>query len=110
MNEGVVSWDAVEGATGYIVSVNDQTTEVGADVLSYTVEATEVGDYTITVVAKGNGEWISDSAQSNAISFTIQPPKAEKKGCGSVVVDGSILMALATVAGVALVAKKRKED
>lgn len=110
MTENVISWNAVEDATGYIVSVNGTTTEVGADVLSYTVDTTEVGDYTITVVAKGNGDWISDSAQSNAISFTIQPPKAEKKGCGSVVVDGSILMALATVAGVALVAKKRKED
>ena len=109
MNESVVSWEAVEGATGYIVSVNDQTTEVGADVLSYTVEATEVGDYTITVVAKGNGEWISDSAQSNAISFTIEPPKAEKKGCGSVVMDGSILIVVAA-AGIALVARKRKED
>ena len=110
MTENVISWNAVEDATGYIVSVNGTTTEVGADVLSYTVDMTEVGDYTITVVAKGNGDWISDSAQSNAISFTIQPPKAEKKGCGSVVVDGSILMALVTVAGVALVAKKRKED
>ena len=109
MNESVVSWEAVEGATGYIVSVNNQTTEVGADVLSYTVEATEVGDYTITVIAKGNGEWISDSAQSNAISFTIEPPKAEKKGCGSVVMDGSILIVVAA-AGIALVARKRKED
>ena len=119
MNESVVSWEAVEGATGYIVSVNDQTTEVGADVLSYTVEATEVGDYTITVVAKGNGAWISDSAQSNSISFTIQDPTSEpstsepkeekKSGCGSVVADGSILMVAAAV-GIALVAKKRKED
>lgn len=119
MNESVVSWTAVEGATGYVVNVNGQTTEVGADVLSYTVDTTKPGDYVITVVAKGNGAWISDSAQSNSISFTIQEPTSEpstsepkeekKSGCGSVVAGGSILM-VAAAAGIALVAKKRKED
>ena len=113
INENVISWTAVDGATGYIVSVNGTATEVGADVLSYTFTETADGDYTITVVAKGNGEWISDSAQSNAITFTIAPPEAEqpekKGGCGSVVVDGSALV-LAAVAGFAFVAKKRKED
>ena len=119
MNESVVSWTAVEGATGYVVNVNGQTTEVGADVLSYTVTATEAGDYTISVVAKGNGEWISDSAASNTISFTIQDPTSEpstsepkeekKSGCGSVVAGGSMLMVVAA-AGIAFVTKKRKED
>lgn len=118
MNETVISWEAVEGATGYVVNVNGQTTEVGADVLSYTFTETEVGDYTITVIAKGNGEWISDSAQSNSITFTIAPPQTDDvptsnngsgSGCGGVIVDGSILT-LAAVAGFAFVAKKRKED
>lgn len=113
MNEKVISWTAVEGATGYVVNVNGTKTEVGADVLSYTVTATEAGDYTITVMAKGNGDWIGDSDQSNAVEFTIEAPKPAKKakkgGCGSFVAGGSILT-IAAAAGIALVAKKRKED
>lgn len=112
LTENVIGWTAVEGATGYIVNVNGTKTEVGADVLSYTITATEAGDYTITVVAKGNGDWIGDSAQSNAVEFTIAAPKKDtkkKKGCGSVLAGGSVLTMLAA-AGVALVATKKKED
>ena len=75
--------------------------------------ATEEGDYTITVIAKGNGAWISDSTQSNMIEFTIAPqaePQPEPaKSCFGTVTGGSI-MALVAVAGMAFVAKKRKED
>lgn len=116
LTENVIGWTAVEGATGYIVNVNGTKTEVGADVLSYTITATEAGDYTITVVAKGNGDWIGDSDQSNAVEFTIEAPKNDtkqdakkKKGCGSVLAGGSVLTMLAA-AGVALVATKKKED
>ena len=114
MAENVISWEAVEGATGYVVNFNGTLTEVGADVLSYEFTATEVGSYKITVLAKGNGEWISDSAESAAIEFSIDPPAEDngllgKLGCASVVADGSIF-AIVAAAGLAFVAKKRKED
>jgi hypothetical protein len=123
-----IIWEAVEGATGYVVNVNGNETTVGADVLSYDVDVSAYGDYVITVKAIGNGAHISDSEQSEAIEFTVQEPttsepttsepttsepttskpEEEKKGgCGSMI--SVMAPALFAVAGVAMLLKK-KED
>ena len=130
MNGTTITWEAVEGATGYVVNVNGNETTVGADVLSYEVDVSAYGDYIITVKAIGNGAHISDSEQSDAIEFTVQEPSDEpttsepsdnpttsepanepeeekKGGCGNVI--GVMAPALLAVAGVAMLLKK-KED
>lgn len=125
--DGTATWTEVEGATGYIVNVNGNETEVGADVFTYTV--TEAGEYLLTVTAKGNGSYIRDSEQSDAIEFTIgssesdstseegsgtpdsgsasEEGSAAKKGCmGSV--GGLGIFALSALA--AAVVLKKKEN
>ena len=90
-----VNWAAVENAAGYIVNVNGTKTEVGAEVLTYSVTAD--GNYSITVTAKGDGGYaFEDSDASEAVKFTVGNPDdgdkdddnngtgdgGKKKGCG----------------------------
>ena len=77
MEGTTVAWEAVEGATGYVVNVNGTETTVGADVLSFVVDCSTPGDYAVTVKALGNGAHISDSSQSEAITFTVQEAGGE---------------------------------
>ncbi|MBO4940095.1 MAG: hypothetical protein J6D30_03605 [Clostridia bacterium] len=77
MEGTTVAWEAVEGATGYVVNVNGNETTVGADVLSFVVDCSTPGDYAVTVKALGNGAHISDSSQSEAITFTVQAAGGE---------------------------------
>lgn len=112
VNGNVVAWSEVEGATGYIVNVNGVLTEVGADVLSYVVEG-EPGEYTVTVTAKGNGDYISDSEQSEAVTAIIKGNSSQgggescSSGCsGSLASVG--LPGLIAVFGM-FVIRKRKE-
>lgn len=113
VNGAVVSWNAVENATGYIININGNETEVGADVLSYTF--TENGTYTVTVKAKGNGSYIRDSEQSNAVTVTVgqsndgEEEDNENKGCGGcsgAIGGGLAATSLATI-GFALLRKRR---
>jgi len=78
LNENVVSWAEVENATSYIVTVNGIANEVNA--LSYTIADTTVGDYTISVQAVGNEEYVNSNT-SNTVTYTIQV--VERKGCNS---------------------------
>lgn len=49
-----VTWEAVENASGYIVSVNGVSGEVTKDT-SYDLSAAAQGDYEVTVKAVGDG-------------------------------------------------------
>lgn len=81
-NGNVVAWTEVEKATGYIVNVNGNLHEVGADVSSFVVEG-EAGEYTVTVIAKGNGDYISDSEQSEPVIAVIEDKGSSSNGSGS---------------------------
>lgn len=104
LSGNVASWAAVEDATGYIININGETTTVGADVLSYTFEQTEPGDYVLTVVAVGNGDYISDSEQSEAVTYTVA---GSSSGCGDCNSGASVAL-IGLLAAAAALIKVRK--
>lgn len=65
-----LSWDRVTGALAYSITIGDKvkTTKLN----SYSLENLEEGEYTITVVAIGDGENIKDSAPAT-YSFSKKP-------------------------------------
>jgi hypothetical protein len=78
LDEGTISWTAVEGAGGYkVLALADGETEteevtslVGETSYNLTRSDLEPGDYKITVVALGVAGSTSDSDPSNAVDFT----------------------------------------
>ena len=116
LDGNIVSWDAVEGATGYEVSVNG-----GENILvsgtSYTVEATQNGTYEIAVKALGDGGKKLDSNYSK-ITYTVGSSQSDgtddnslggnssKSGCGSSVGGMAVLAAIAMTA----MSIKKKRD
>ena len=108
LSGNVATWTAVEDATGYIINVNGSTTNVGADVLSYTFEQTEPGDYVLTVTAVGNGSYISDSEQSTAVTYTVgSVEKGGAGGCSGNVAGVSIALSGVLAAASVIVLRKR---
>lgn len=72
----VLSWTAVEHASGYVVKINsDETTTVTAaslDLTTVTAKLTE-GENTLSVKAKGAGNY-TDSGYSSAVKYTYTVP------------------------------------
>lgn len=70
-SDGVISWDAVDGADSYVVTVCDNTYTVAKN--SYTVTKLDV-DFNFSVVARGAG--YRDSASSETKTYTAErkPP------------------------------------
>lgn len=60
----VLSWNEVENASGYRVTVNDKTEEYTSDVTETEVFIAEGEAYSMSVVALGDGEKYSDSVVS----------------------------------------------
>ncbi len=119
LNGNVASWAAVEDATGYIINVNGETTNVGADVLSYTFTQTEPGDYLLTVTAVGNGDYISNSPQSSPVTYTVGGGSGNQGGgeeggsgcggCGSSVGGASLILGGLLAAGAVIVLCKKSD-
>lgn len=119
LNGNVASWTAVEDATGYIINVNGETTNVGADVLSYTFTQTEPGDYLLTVTAVGNGDYISNSPQSSPVTYTVGGGSGNQGGgeeggsgcggCGSSVGGASLILGGLLAAGAVIVLCKKSD-
>ena len=65
-----VTWEAVENASGYIVTVNGVSGEVTKDT-SYDLSAAAQGDYEVTVKAVGDGALYVDSEDSAPVSVQI---------------------------------------
>ena len=63
-----ITWKSVEGAIAYAVTIKDAEgnvlfdQSVGTTTLTYDFAASAAGDYTVTVVAKGNGDTVSAAA------------------------------------------------
>lgn len=63
-----ITWKSVEGAISYAVTIKDAEgnvlfdQSVGTTTLTYDFAASAAGDYTVTVVAKGNGDAVSAAA------------------------------------------------
>lgn len=77
-----VSWNAVEGATGYVVTVNGTSGEAITQT-SYTPAETADGQYTVTVKAIGDGVVYLDSDESEAVTLTIGGSSGDSSGGGS---------------------------
>ncbi len=72
-SEGVISWTAVENASGYLVDVDGETFDVDSGV-SYQFTGSKDRNYVIKVKAKGDGEVWFDSAFSGiAVRYVPQP-------------------------------------
>lgn len=69
INGNVVSWDAVELASGYTVSVNN--TEHKVQTTSYTILINQPGTYQVKVRADGEGEVLT-SPWSSTVQYVIQ--------------------------------------
>ncbi|MBN2300772.1 MAG: hypothetical protein JXC31_06280 [Acholeplasmataceae bacterium] len=65
INEGVVTWNAVSGATGYVVHVGSQTHTVTATTFDLTTLSLTQGNYTVYVVAM-----IGTDASANSTSLS----------------------------------------
>lgn len=122
LNDKTVTWNAVEGATGYIVTVNGVAGEKITDT-EYTLDKTDAGSYVITVKAVGDGKTKLDSEESSAITMVIKAGESEtggasvtdsssgtsggtSSGCfGSV--SMSSVFALFAVAGIVMLKKKK---
>ncbi len=71
-----VSWQAVEHADSYDVTVGNKAA-VNVKTTEYTVTETTPGDYAITVVAKSSDEKYTDSKPSNSITYRVSAPPAD---------------------------------
>lgn len=74
--DNVVSWNAVEHASSYVVSKNN--TELEAQTATtYTIADTEAGNYTIKVKAISAVAEYTDSAYSNEVTYTVNAKEEE---------------------------------
>lgn len=121
LNGNVVSWAAVDGASGYEVSVNGGE-NIAVSGTSYTIEATENGIYEIAVKAIGDGGKKLDSNYAK-ITYTIGGSSTDStsgnsssggsssggsavSGCGSSV--GGVSLLAAAVFAVTIAIKKKR--
>lgn len=79
-NSIAVSWDNVANATGYAVSIDGGDATVAATVVNTTNHTfdglTPETTYTISVVAKGDGTYYTDSIAAEAPATTAEAPAA----------------------------------
>lgn len=69
---GVVSWNAVEHATGYIVFENNDDVSTQTET-TYTITQTLVGTYNYSVIATSLNAAYTTSPRSNIETYTINP-------------------------------------
>lgn len=69
LNGDVVSWDAVEHADGYSVTVGSLPA-VSIAQTSYTITVTETGEYKVSVIATSTDDNYTDSERSNEIVYS----------------------------------------
>ena len=72
LDGNTVKWEAVKGASKYIVSVNGKTTET--EELSYTLTVTEPGNYVITVSASDGKETKTSAELTYTVKGTLSAP------------------------------------
>lgn len=92
-----VTWDAVENATSYVVTVNDEPHTAVAEYYYIDLVGT-LGEYTVTVSAKADG--YADSEKSAAVTYKRQPINIGIRG-GSEIRSGGTLQLESVVNGTA---------
>ena len=72
LTNNTVSWDAIEGATGYVVTLNGVQLEKQTET-SYTIRETTPGEYVVTVQAISDGSKTSlDSNVSKSVTYVVE--------------------------------------
>ncbi len=71
LNNNVISWDMVEHADHYLVSVGSDEVEVFDTI--YTIDIKVVGNYGVAVKAISKDETYIDSARSNVLTYVVYP-------------------------------------
>ncbi len=69
INENIVSWDSVQGASSYNVYIDGKLIKNITET-NYTVSISKVGEYKVTVVAVSSDVITSNSNYSNEVTYT----------------------------------------
>lgn len=81
LSGNVISWNAVDNATGYDVYEGDTAVSTAQTALTYTINKTEAGEYNYTVKAVSTDEKYTTSAASNSVKYTVKadpnPPETD---------------------------------
>ena len=80
LSETVVSWEAVENATGYKVLLNDEVVAEKITTTSYDLKTLREASYKVVVVALGDDDKFTDSKESNIITVTPENKVQLEKG------------------------------
>lgn len=74
INNNVVSWNSVSHTSGYLYSITGEENKSGS-LTSTSLDVSTLslvdGDYSISVIAKGDNIYYSDSDSSNVVNFSI---------------------------------------
>lgn len=106
LTENTISWEKVEGATGYRIKTNGFTRDLKASQLSY--EFNVNGDYKVVVIALGNGAEILDSQASNELEFTVNLNHKKESIIFVGAIAGVAIVSAAIPIVVMLIKKRRK--
>lgn len=74
INNNVVSWNSISHASGYLYSITGEKNKSGtltSTSLDVSTLSLTDGDYSISVIAKGDNIYYSDSDSSNVVNFSI---------------------------------------
>ena len=81
IEDGVLTWDSVEGATGYIVYYGDERKVLDASVTSFTLPSLKGGgSMNVALKAIGNGKDLKDSSISFYLTYSSDLPFIEESG------------------------------
>lgn len=117
LEDNVARWNAVEKATGYELTIGEETITVSAETLSYTFGQTEAGTYELSVKALYAGEENYTDSKAATISYTVEAGGGSSSsgsgsvssGCGSAF-GGMAGLAAVTLAGAALALARKKKN
>ena len=81
IEDGVLTWDSVEGAAGYIVYYGDERKVLDASVTSFTLPSLKGGgSMNVALKAIGNGKDLKDSSISFYLTYSTDMPFIEESG------------------------------
>jgi|GEM_PF-2169085 len=88
VNDKVVSWTAVDFATGYEVYVNETLVSTQTTT-SYDLSSMSPGDYSVYVIVLGNGYDLSNTQSVNTVSVTIEEVDLDPLSAPVIVLTGT---------------------
>ena len=93
ISAGVLSWNSIDKAEGYTININDELIVLDSSATSYTLPTT-VGEYLVSVSARGDGTLVKDSLYSKVIRYIVPgytDTSVDFTSMGSVYEDGQLV-------------------